>query len=189
MSEVKRCQWPGGNELYLEYHDEEWGRPLRDDRGLFEFLTLETMQAGLSWITVLKKRERFKEVFDDFDPKKVASYNQTKIDELLADPGIIRNRMKIEAAINNAQIVLDIPKERSFADYIWSYVDNRPIINHFTAHSEVPPSTDLSDKMSKQMKKDGFKFLGTTTVYAFMQAVGMVDDHMTYCFCHTDNRS
>ncbi len=187
MVTKKRCPWPGDSEIYIDYHDNEWGRAVRNDQILYEFLTLETFQAGLSWITVLKKRDNFRVAFDNFDPKKVAKYDDQKIEELCKNAGIIRNRMKINAAINNARIVLDIQKSSSFSDYIWSFVDNKQIVHHFKEMKEIPANTELSDYMSKTMKKDGFKFVGSTVMYAFMQATGMVDDHLITCFCHSEN--
>ena len=180
----QRCGWvPLDNELYVRYHDEEWGVPLYDDRKLFEFLILEGFQAGLSWLTVLRKRENFRIAFDQFDARKIAGYGETKISALLQDTGIIRNRAKIMAAVTNAQAFLEIQKEEgSFSKYIWQFVDNRPLLNRFPSWKDLPASTPLSDKMSLELKKWGFKFRGTTICYAFMQAVGMVNDHETGCF-------
>ena len=179
----KRCDWANGSELEEKYHDEEWGTAEHDDRKLFEMLVLESMQAGLSWSTILKKRATMAQAFDQFDYEKIAEYQQEKIDSLLQDPGIIRNKLKIAAAINNAQAFMRIQKEYgSFDRFIWSYVDHKPIKNNWTDIHEVPATTELSDKISKDLKKLGFKFLGTTTVYAFMQATGIVDDHLQSCF-------
>ncbi len=187
MSDNKiRCEWvSGGNELYYDYHDNEWGVPVHDDRLLFEFLTLEGAQAGLSWAIVLNKREGYRELFDNFDIEKVAQYNQAKIDELLQNPAIIRNKSKINSTINNARLILEIQKEHgSFDAYIWRFVNGKTIQNKWKNISEVPTSTSESDAMSKALKKQGFKFIGTTICYAFMQATGMVNDHSTDCFCY-----
>lgn len=189
MDNTCRCEWSGTDPIYIAYHDNEWGRPEHDDRKLFEMLILEGMQAGLSWITILHKRENFRKAFDNFDPNKVAKYGDKKIAELLADAGIIRNKLKINAAVANAKAFLEIQREfGSFDKFIWSYVDNTPIINRPKTLADVPVSTPLSDRISKDLKKRGFKFVGTTIIYSFMQAVGMVDDHVIGCFCHSDNR-
>lgn len=178
-----RCDWANGNELEEKYHDEEWGTAEHNEQKLFEMLILESMQAGLSWSTILKKRVTLTSAYDHFDYRKIAKYDQKKIDSLLEDPGIIRNKLKINATINNAQVFMEIQKEYgSFDQFIWAYVDGQPIKNRWKDIKEVPASTELSDKISKDLKKKGFKFLGTTTVYAFMQATGMVDDHLLYCF-------
>ena len=178
-----RCQWCRGNALYEAYHDHEWGVPVYDDDTLFEFLILETFQAGLSWITVLRKRENFRKAFDDFDYRKIANYKQDKIDILLQDAGIIRNKLKIRATITNAQNFMKIQDEfGSFSDYIWAFVNGKPIKNTFTSMAEIPANTALSDTISKDLKKRGFKFVGTTVFYAHMQATGMVNDHVTECF-------
>lgn len=183
MKKKTRCDWSRHSELEMEYHDREWGVPSYDDRHLFEMLILEGAQAGLSWITVLKKRESYREAFDQFDPEKIAAYDDQKRAELLANPGIIRNRLKVQAAITNAQAFLRITETgRSFSDYIWGFVDGESIVNRFKTMSEVPAETEVSRKMSKQLKKDGFKFVGPTICYAFMQATGMVNDHLTSCF-------
>lgn len=180
---MRRCDWADKNELEIKYHDEEWGVPVYDDKILFEFLVLESMQAGLSWITILKKREAMRKSFDNFDYKKISKYDENKIEELLDNKDIIRHKLKIESTINNANRFMEIQKEyESFSNFIWSYVDNKPIINNYKNISEVPSTTELSEKISKDLKKKGFKFVGPTTVYSFMQAVGMVDDHMDYCF-------
>jgi len=179
---IPRCPWCGVDELYTEYHDNEWGIPLHDDKKLFEFLLLESFQAGLSWITILRKRENFRKAFNNFEPKKVAIYDNEKVSNLLQDSGIIRNRAKIEAAINNAKVYLAIQKEYgTFDNYIWQFVDYTPIINQWENMSEVPSITEEATIMSKQLKKDGFKFIGPTTCYAFMQATGMVNDHLIDC--------
>ncbi len=187
MSDKHRCAWCVGDPLYEAYHDEEWGKPVYDDDTLFEFLILETFQAGLSWITVLRKRENFRNAFDGFDYKKIANYNQDKINELLQDAGIIRNKLKINATITNAQAFIKIQKEfGSFSKYIWGFVDGAPIKNAFPSLKEVPANTPLSDTISKDLKKRGFKFVGTTVVYAHMQATGMVNDHETSCFRYNE---
>lgn len=181
MSEIIRC-W-GGPPIFVDYHDYEWGRPEHDDVKLFEFLILEGMQAGLSWITVLKKREAFREAFDGFDFHKVALYGDAKIEELMANDKIIRNRLKILAAINNAKCYLDIVVNRgSFDRFIWEYVDNTPLLGHKDGQANWEASTSLSEKISKDLKKLGFKFVGSTMIYAFMQATGIVNDHMPGCF-------
>jgi len=181
----KRCKWAGEDPIYIDYHDNEWGRPIYDDRLLFEFLILEGAQAGLSWITVLKKRDNYRRAFDQFDPEKIAKYPDRKIQTLLADPGIIRNRLKVNAAVVNAQSYLKVLKEfDSFADYLWGFVGGKPIKNRWKTSSEVPATTDISDLMSKDLKQRGFKFVGSTICYAFMQAAGMVNDHTTDCFCY-----
>lgn len=184
-----RCGWCGTDALYTAYHDNEWGVPLHDDRRLFEMLILEGMQAGLSWITILRKRESFRRVFDNFEPAKVAKYGDKKIAELLSNSDIIRNRLKINAAVTNAKAFIEVQKEfGSFDKYIWSFVDNKPIVNRPKTLADVPATTPLSDKISAELKRRGFKFVGSTIVYSFMQAVGMVDDHLVSCFCYTDNR-
>jgi len=178
-----RCGWCVGDSLYEAYHDEEWGKPVYDDDTLFEFLILETFQAGLSWITVLRKRENFRKAFDNFDYKKIAKYNQKKIDKLIQDAGIIRNRLKINATITNAKAFMKIQDEfGSFSKYIWGFVDGKPIKNSFKSQNEIPANTPLSDTISKDLKKRGFKFVGSTVIYAHMQATGMVNDHEVACF-------
>ena len=189
MEQIQRCEWAGSDPIYIAYHDNEWGRPVHDDNKLFEMLILEGMQAGLSWITVLKKREAFRVAFDDFDPHKVAMYGEAKVEELLTKAGIIRHRGKINAAIGNARAFLEIQKEYgSFDRFLWRYVNDRPIINTPESMADIPVSTPLSDRISKDLKVRGFKFVGSTIIYAFMQAVGMVDDHMIWCPCHAHNR-
>ena len=179
-----RCAWCEKNDLYRKYHDEEWGTPVYDDETLFEFLILETFQAGLSWITILNKRENFRKAFADFNVEKVAKFDETKIDELVQNEGIIRHRGKISAAINNAKLFIEIQKEfGSFSDFIWKYVDHKPIINNWNSIKEVPATTEVSDQIAKDLKKRGFKFFGSTTIYAHMQATGMVNDHTNDCFC------
>jgi DNA-3-methyladenine glycosylase I len=185
----RRCAWLGDDELMMEYHDREWGVPLRDDLKLFEFLVLEGMQAGLSWRTILNKRENFRKAFHKFDPARVARYDERDLERLLADPGIIRNRSKILAAINNAQRFLEIRKEfKTFDRYIWGFVEGEPICNRFIKLSDLPARTPLSDAISVDMKKRGFKFVGSTIVYAHMQATGMVNDHIADCFRHEEVR-
>ena len=187
MNEKNRCIWAGDIPIYIDYHDNEWGRPVHDDVKLFEMLILEGMQAGLSWITVLNKREAFREAFDGFDPSKVALYDDIKIQELLVNERIIRNRLKINAAVNNAKLYLKVIEDYgSFDKFIWGYVDYEPIKNHWENHDDLPASTPLSDKISKDLKKMGFKFVGSTIVYSFMQAVGMVNDHITECFVYKE---
>jgi len=183
---MKRCKWAADVEpLYTKYHDEEWGIPVFDDRELFEMLILEGAQAGLSWITILKKRENYRKAFDHFDAEKIARYTKRKRTSLLNDVGIVRNRLKINAAIVNAQCYLEILEEYpSFSDYLWQFVDGKPIKNRWKNMQDVPVTTDESDAMSKALKKRGFKFVGATICYAFMQAVGMVNDHTTDCFCY-----
>lgn len=178
-----RCTWCLGNPLYEAYHDEEWGVPVYDDATIFEFLILETFQAGLSWITVLRKRENFRKAFDNFDYKTIANYNQNKIDELLKDVGIIRNKLKVNATISNAQAFMKVQDEfGSFSKYIWGFVDGKPIKNECKTMQDVPATTAISDTLSKDLKKRGFKFVGPTVVYAHMQATGMVNDHVKDCF-------
>lgn len=178
-----RCGWCEGDSLYEDYHDNEWGVPVKDDETLFEFLILETFQAGLSWITVLKKRENFRKAFDNFDYKKIALYDQNKVDELLDNPGIIRNKLKVKATISNAQAFMEVQKEfGSFSTYIWKFVDGKPIKNKLQNYKEAPANTPLSDTISKDLKKRGFKFVGSTVIYAQMQATGMVNDHEVSCF-------
>lgn len=181
----KRCAWAGDDPLYQLYHDREWGVPLHDDRGLFEFLVLEGFQAGLSWITVLKKREAFRAAFDHFDFNKVAEYGDNQVRELLENPGIVRNRLKIHAAIDNAGAFIRIREDYgSFDNYIWGFVGHDPIQNHWRSLKEVPAYTPLAEKISKDMKRRGFSFVGPTIVYSHMQATGMVNDHTTDCFRH-----
>ncbi|PWK27455.1 DNA-3-methyladenine glycosylase I [Arcicella aurantiaca] len=182
---ITRCQWAGNDELYIKYHDEEWGVPLYDDDKLFEFLILEGFQAGLSWITILRKRESFRKAFDNFEALKIVKYDAQKVEELMQDAGIIRNRLKIEGTITNARIFLEIQQEYgSFREYIWQFVGGQPIVNQRSSLGSVPARTDISDAMSKTLKKRGFKFIGTTICYAFMQATGMVNDHIVNCICY-----
>ncbi|MDY0780315.1 DNA-3-methyladenine glycosylase I [Tenacibaculum sp. IB213877] len=178
-----RCFWVSNDPLYVEYHDTEWGVPVYDDDKLFEFLILETFQAGLSWITILRKRENFRKAFDNFNYKKIANYSDEKYEELLQNEGIIRNRLKIKATISNAQAFMRVQDEfGSFSEYIWGFTHGKPIKNAFEDRSDVPATTELSDKISKDLKKRGFKFVGSTVIYAHMQATGMVNDHTTDCF-------
>lgn len=183
----QRCAWVNEDPLYIAYHDEEWGRPLVEDQKLFELLMLEGMQAGLSWYTILKKRERYREVFDQFDPVKIAAYGEGKVEQLLQDAGIIRNQLKVRAIIHNASIYQQIERdEGSFSGFLWSFVGGAPISNHWTTKSEVPANTQISDQMSKMLKKKGMKFVGSTICYAFMQASGMINDHTLDCFCRNE---
>lgn len=183
MTTIVRCGWCEKDDLYRNYHDREWGIPVYDDQKLFEFLTLETFQAGLSWYTILKKRENFRKAFADFDYKRVSSFGEDDVRALLANPGIVRNTLKVKAAVANAQAFLKVREEfGSFSDYIWGFADGKPVVNQFKELREVPASTPLSDRISKDLKKRGFKFVGTTVVYAHMQATGMVNDHLTNCW-------
>jgi DNA-3-methyladenine glycosylase I len=183
MNGKKRCDWPLDNPLFVKYHDEEWGVPVRDDRMLFEFLLLEGFQAGLRWITILNKRLNFRQAFDNFEAKKIARYDEKKIEELMQNSGIVRNRRKIEAAVVNAQAFLNVQKEfGSFSDYVWSFVNRRPVVNKWKRMREIPANTELSDKISKDLKERGFKFVGSTIIYAYMQSIGMVNDHTVDCF-------
>ena len=189
MTERKRCTWAGTDELYVKYHDEEWGVPVYDDATLFEFLLLEGAQAGLSWITVLRKREGYRALFDGFDPVKVARYTDKRLDRILQDSRIIRNRLKVQAARQNARAFLAVQEEwGSFSDYVWHFTDGVPIQNRFKHMGDVPATTPLSDAISKDMKKRGFSFVGSTIIYAHMQATGMVNDHTTDCFRHAQCR-
>lgn len=183
MKNKRRCPWSGTDQLYIDYHDNEWGKQVKDDQILFEFLILESAQAGLSWITILRKRENYRKSFAGFDPKKVAQFTEDDVQNLLLNPGIIRNRGKIEAAINNAKVFLEIEKEYgSFYSYLYSFMPNRePIVNEINSTGDVPASTEISIKLSKELKKKGIKFFGPVICYAFMQAVGMVNDHELSC--------
>jgi DNA-3-methyladenine glycosylase I len=183
MENKLRCTWCEKDDLYRDYHDNEWGKPIYDDDKLFEFLILETFQAGLSWYTILKKRENFRAAFDNFDYKKVAQYDENKVQELLQDAGIIRNQLKIRGTISNAISFMEVQKEfGSFSKYIWNFTDGKPIENNRKSLREVPATTPLSDEISKDLKKRGFKFVGSTVVYAHMQATGMVNDHVVDCW-------
>jgi len=185
--EKHRCGWCKGDALYEKYHDEEWGVPVKDDAKLFEFLILETFQAGLSWITILRKRENFRKAFDDFEYHKIANYNQQKIDSLLEDTGIIRNKLKVNATIGNAKAFMAVQNEfGSFSDYVWNFVNGKPIKNNIQNYKQAPPTTALSDDISKDLKKRGFKFVGSTVMYAHMQATGMVNDHEVSCFRYNE---
>tara|TARA_Y100000310_G_C20440586_1_gene695912 strand:+ start:247 stop:813 length:567 start_codon:yes stop_codon:yes gene_type:complete len=179
----KRCSWPSNNELMIKYHDEEWGVPLHDDKKLFEFIVLDSAQAGLSWQTILNRREGYRKAFSNFDYKKVAKYTQKDVDRLLKDERIIRNKLKIKTTITNAQNFIKIQKEfGSFDKYIWSFVNHKPIVNKNKNMSDIPANTEVSDEVSKDLKKRGFKFVGSTICYAFMQAAGLVNDHIVSCF-------
>ncbi len=178
-----RCSWAGDDPLYVAYHDDEWGVPVHDDRTLFEFLILEGAQAGLSWITILKKRENYREAFDGFDPRRIARYRAARIEKLLGNAGIVRNKLKVRRAVTNAKAFLAVEKEfGSFDRFIWQFVDGQPKVNAWKSMAEVPASTPESDAMSKELKRRGFKFVGSTICYAYMQAVGMVNDHTVDCF-------
>ncbi len=180
---MNRCDWAEGSERYINYHDKEWGLPVFDDQTLFEFLILETAQAGLSWSTILKRRENYNKAYDNFDINKVAQYGETKREKLLNNEGIIRNKLKIDASINNAKRVLELQQEYgSFSKYLWSFTDFKPVINSWEQLSEVPAETELSKKIAKDLKKRGFKFVGSVTIYAYLQAVGIVNDHLVDCF-------
>lgn len=182
----KRCDWPGGNKLMIEYHDTEWGTPVHDDRTLFEFLMLDNAQAGLSWQTILNKRENYRKAFDNFDPAKIARYTERKITSLLNNPGIIRNRLKVRSAVTNARAVLDIQKEFGSLDaYLWQFVNGKTIRNKWKKLQDIPATSPESNAMSKDLKQRGFKFVGSTICYAFMQSVGMVNDHLIHCFRYT----
>lgn len=185
-----RCEWCSDDPLYVKYHDEEWGEPVFDEGQLFEMLILEGAQAGLSWITILRKRENYRSAFDDFDPIKISRYQAKEVATLLGNPGIVRNRLKVAATITNAQIVVEMRQQgESFSDYLWSFVDGTPVVNSWESLSEVPATSQTSDAMSKDLKKRGFKFVGSTICYAFMQATGMVNDHTTRCHRHPSNLS
>ena len=187
---IKRCEWAGETSLaYIEYHDKEWGVPVRDDRTQFEFLILEGAQAGLSWSTILNKRDGYRKNFADFDPQKVARFTQKRIEKILLDPGIVRNKLKVNSAVTNAKAFLDVQDEYDgFCNYIWQFVDGKPKQNRFKSMSEMPATSDESDALSKDMKKRGFKFVGSTILYAHMQATGLVNDHVTSCFRHRECR-
>ncbi len=187
MVEPVRCAWVGDDPLYLAYHDREWGVALRDERALFELLTLEGAQAGLSWITILRKREGYRRAFAGFDPQRVATFDDADRERLLADAGIVRNRAKVDATIGNARVLLDLPRHgESFVDLLWSFVDGTPVVNRWSVPGQVPASTPESTQMSRELKRRGFRFVGPTVCYAFMQAAGMVNDHTTNCFRHRE---
>ena len=180
---MERCSWCGDDALYVAYHDKEWGCPVHDEGRHFEFLLLETQQAGLSWITILRKREAYRKAFAGFDPAKVARFTEARVEKLLLDPGIVRNRRKIEAAVKNARAFLEVEEEfGSFDAYAWGFVDGKPVVNHRRRLSEIPATTPLSDRLSADMKRRGFAFIGSTTVYAHLQAIGVVNDHLVSCF-------
>jgi len=184
-----RCDWVTKEPLYIEYHDKEWGVPVYDDQKLFEMLCLEGAQAGLSWWTILQKRENYREAFDQFDAEKIVQYTEEKLLALKENPGIVRNKLKIQSVVTNAQNFLRIQKEYgSFSNYIWGFVNHQPIINEWKSIKDVPVTTEISDAMSKKLKKDGFKFVGSTIMYSYMQAVGMVNDHLLECFCHPSHK-
>lgn len=184
---LERCPWAGNDSIYIEYHDKEWGVPVRDDRKQFEFLVLESAQAGLSWITILKRREGYRRLYKNFDPEIVVRFEEKDIQLMLQDTGIIRNRKKIEASINNARHFLRLAeKHESFSNYIWSFVDGKQLVNSYKSLNEVPATTPLSDKLAREMKKEGFRFLGSTTLYAHLQATGLVNDHLASCFRHSE---
>lgn len=184
MDSLNRCPWPKNDPLYISYHDNVWGKPVFDDNELFAKLILDGFQAGLSWITILRKEQNFYKAFNGFDPKKMAKWSDKKMETLMNDKGIIRNRLKIHAAKTNAQAFLKIQERSSFSDFIWSFTDGKTIQNNWKKSEQVPASTKESDAMSKALKQEGFKFVGSTICYAFMQAVGIVNDHLTTCFCH-----
>ena len=180
---IIRCEWCEKDDLYRKYHDEEWGVPVHDDKRHFEFLILEGVQAGLSWLIVLKKRENYRKAYDNFDPVKIAKYDENKIFQLMNNKGLIRNKRKIEASINNAKKFIDIQKEfGSFDSYIWNFVNNKPLVNYWKNISEIPSKTDLSDKISENLRDRGFKFVGSTIIYSHLQATGIVNDHLVDCF-------
>lgn len=181
-----RCDWHTSDPLYIAYHDQEWGRPVRESQALFEMLCLEGMQAGLSWITILKRRENYRRAFAGFDPVKIAGFTEDKVEKLMQNAGIIRNRRKIQAIIVNARSFLEVEKTRPFSEYIWSFVGARPLIHHYAAHDEIPSVSRESALMSRDLKQKGFKYVGETICYAFMQATGMVNDHETGCFCYAE---
>ena len=189
MDEIKRCPWSLSAPIYLDYHDLEWGVPVREDQKHFEFLVLESAQAGLSWLTILKRREGYRRLYADFDPEQVASFDEERIAGMLQDTGIIRNRKKIESSINNAQRFLEIQSQYgSFCNYIWGFVEGNQVVNHFQQLSELPVSSPLSDALAKDMKQRGFRFLGSTILYAHLQATGLVNDHLVSCFRHEECR-
>ena len=187
MDKKIRCAWSGSDPIYVDYHDLEWGFPARDDRKQFEFLVLESAQAGLSWLTILKRRAGYQRLYAGFDAEQVARFDETRVLTMLQDPGIIRNRKKIESSINNARLFLEISgKHGSFSNYLWGFVDGKQVVNHFTSQSEMPANTLLSDTISKDLKQKGFKFLGSTIIYAHLQATGLVNDHLESCFRHQE---
>lgn len=181
---LARCGWPGTDPVYVAYHDHEWGVPEWDDRALFEKLILDGFQAGLSWITILRRRDNFRRAFDGFDPEAIARYDEAKIAALMADPGIIRNRAKVTSTVGNARAYLALQEQEGFANYLWKFVDGRPVRNRFRRREDIPAETPLSQAISKDLMQRGFRFVGPTIIYAFMQAVGMVNDHVVDCHCH-----
>lgn len=182
-----RCEWCLGNQQYIDYHDQEWGVPVHDDQVHFEFLVLESAQAGLSWLTILKRREHYRRLYEGFDASRVAKFGPERVEQMLSDPGIIRNRKKIESSINNAKLFLDVVKEHgTFDNYIWGFTDGKVIKNQWKSLSELPANTPLSDRITKDLKQRGFKFLGTTIVYAHLQSIGVINDHLTDCFRHNE---
>ena len=186
---MERCPWCLGDETYIAYHDKEWGRPLKDSRKLFEFLILDGAQAGLSWLTILKRRDGYREAFDGMDPEKIARYGPEDVDRLMLDRRIIRNRLKIRSAVENAQAYLTMMEGKaSFSTWLWDWVDGKPVVNHFKTLAEIPASTELSQNISRALKKKGFSFVGPTIVYAFLQAAGLVNDHLVGCFRHPDHQ-
>ncbi|MDR1288440.1 MAG: DNA-3-methyladenine glycosylase I [Treponema sp.] len=187
---VVRCSWCQGDTLYTSYHDREWGKPQKNSRKLFEALILDGAQAGLSWLTILKRRKGYRAAFDSFDPEKIARYTQRDINRLMGDQGIIRNRRKIESAIENAKAYLKMTEgSASFSKWLWNWVDGEPVVNHFKTAAEIPASTELSERISAELKKKGFSFVGPTIIYAFLQASGLVNDHLTSCFRHPENKT
>jgi DNA-3-methyladenine glycosylase I len=187
MTEKIRCGWPASDPIYITYHDLEWGVPVRDDRKQFEFLVLESAQAGLSWLTILKRREGYREAYDGFDPDLVARYDESRIQLMLQNPGIIRNRKKIESSITNARSFLEIQEQYgTFCSYLWGFTDGRQVVNHFTDLSEIPATSPLSDTIARDLKQRGFKFLGSTIIYAHLQATGLVNDHLVSCYRHRE---
>jgi len=184
-----RCGWPAVDPLYVHYHDTDWGVPEYDSRALFEKLMLDGFQAGLSWITILRKRDAFRKAFDNFEAEKIVCYDDDKLDQLMENAAIVRNRAKIKASIGNAKVFLDIEKDQGFSNYLWNYVDGKPLQNQFHDMSDVPVKTDIAEALAKDLKKRGFKFCGPTIVYAFMQAVGMVNDHLVSCYRHEECKS
>lgn len=183
MKNKTRCAWVSNDPIYIDYHDKEWGLPLRDDQALFELFILESMQAGLSWITILKKRENYREALDQFNAEKIAKYSEKKIEKLLQNPGIIRNKLKVNSIVNNAKAYLKVKNEfGSFSKYLWQFVDDKPIQNKWKNHRDIPTTSPLSDAITKDLKQRGFKFFGSTTCYSFLQAAGFINDHTTDCF-------
>lgn len=187
MAELERCSWSLSDPVYIDYHDREWGVPVRNDQKQFEFLVLESAQAGLSWLTILKRREGYRRLYEGFDVEKVASYDEARVSGMLMDPAIIRNRLKIESSINNAQRFLEIQDQfGSFCNYLWGFVDGVQVVNHFKVISDIPATTPLSDTLAKDMKQRGFRFVGSTVLYAHLQATGIVNDHLVRCFRHKE---